>query len=97
MRNLSIVAMRSPQVTTPHTGQIERPSGLPSVVGIPEPQTQMSDTLHIPSDGDTTLAIDSPRTQLDTASVNQQMLDTSDVPTDVRWWLHLTLQDMENR
>ena len=97
MRNLSIVAIRSPQVTTPHTGQIERPSVLPSVDEISEPDTQMPDTLHIYSDGNTTLAIDPPRTQLDTASVHQEMLDTSDVLIDVRWWLQLTPQDMEDR
>ena len=97
MQNLSAVAIQSPQVTTPHTGRIESPSVLPPVVEIPEPQIKTPDIFSIPSDGNTTLAVDSPRAPLDTASMHQHVMNTSDMLTDVRWWLHLTLQDIQER
>lgn len=92
MQNLSAVAIQSPQVTTPHTGHIARADALPPIVEIPEPETQVVATT---SDVNTTLAIDSPGTQLDTAPMHQSVMKTSDVLIDVRWWLHLTLQEIQ--
>jgi hypothetical protein len=84
-------------VTTPHTDDIKWPSVRLPVDEIPESVIQRPDTFLVPSDGDTELAIDLCRTQLDTAPTHEHVTGTSNMPIDVKWWLNLTLQDIQDQ
>jgi hypothetical protein len=92
---LSAVAIQPLRMGTPHKDQNKQPSALTPIEEVLKPTTQVSELAHVTSGVNTTSPIVSHETNLEN-DLQQHVRGKSNGSTDVRWWLSLTLQKINN-
>lgn len=95
MPYLSAIAMQPLRMGTPHEGQNRQSSVLTSIEEVLKPVIQVSELADVTSGVNTTSPIASHEMDLEN-DLQQHVQGKSNGSTDVRWWLSLTLQEIND-